>query len=317
MRSINQSTLRSISEIMNTPEKSLLFAIIENAINDYLLPRRSADQSIERSSAVAALKYAPPLSLAKSLATSARSTSRSSSFFCFSSCMKLSPTELQTVRRAFLREYRSACAKQPLSQSVGLGQPAGRLKTPTKGLQGLPLPEPRSTHAALLLLRYSQPHQALCLDKQAAPQLPLGHQSERFSKYQGRHLGRAKCSGRNIVSHLHGILADGYWKDGVCTKFTEVDLTNSLTGSLRIWCLAWRPIPRQRKRAVRSSLHRTRSSIFGETPSISLIGREKGWKSAIYDARSLRKKVRAKVRKSWGSLFREERQSFASGSPSR
>jgi hypothetical protein len=45
MRSINQSTLRPISEIFNTPEKSFLFAIIENAVNDYLLPRRSADQS--------------------------------------------------------------------------------------------------------------------------------------------------------------------------------------------------------------------------------------------------------------------------------
>ncbi len=44
MRSINQSTLRSISEVIKTPEKSLLFAIIENAVNDYLLPKRSADQ---------------------------------------------------------------------------------------------------------------------------------------------------------------------------------------------------------------------------------------------------------------------------------
>jgi hypothetical protein len=24
--------------------------------------------------------------------------------------------------------------------------------------------------------------------------------------------------------HLHGLLADGYWKDGVFTRFTEVDL---------------------------------------------------------------------------------------------
>jgi len=28
----------------------------------------------------------------------------------------------------------------------------------------------------------------------------------------------------NYHPHLHGLLADGYWKDGLFTRFTEVDL---------------------------------------------------------------------------------------------
>ena len=28
----------------------------------------------------------------------------------------------------------------------------------------------------------------------------------------------------NYHPHLHGLLADGYWKDGAFTRFTEVDL---------------------------------------------------------------------------------------------
>ena len=44
------------------------------------------------------------------------------------------------------------------------------------------------------------------------------------SPSKGRHLGVAKCGVETFHPHLHGILADGYWKGDVFTRFPEIDI---------------------------------------------------------------------------------------------
>ena len=39
--------------------------------------------------------------------------------------------------------------------------------------------------------------------------------------------GQTTGEALNYHPHLHGLLADGYWKDGVFTRFAEVDLTSA------------------------------------------------------------------------------------------